>query len=65
MRTQFCEMCGDRTPDSEATMVLTEEFNMFCKEVVFDGSNPIGSQVPLCCECNEEYQTMLWETVNG
>ena len=65
MRAMFCECCGDRVPSSEATMVLTEEFNMFCKEVIGDGSTLIGSQVPLCPECNEEYQTMLWETVSG
>ena len=65
MRTMYCECCDDRVPSSEATMVLTEEFNMFCKEVIFDGSNPIGSQLPLCSECNEEYQAMLWETVSG
>ena len=63
MRTLHCECCDDRVPSSEATMVLTEEFNMYFKEINWDSS--VGSQVPLCSACNEEYQTMLWETVNG
>lgn len=68
MRTMYCSYCNDRVPSSECTMVLSEEFNMLCRERCsqhVDMNGYDNSQVPLCYECNQEYQTMLQETVNG